>query len=94
MIEKLSNPKYLTKYNEILNQTKDSFETNMTYDEITSLIKEELDSIAKWDVDTYNLNGTGAMLPTYSMGSQNLYVMIPDENTITTAKQKIRDYLK
>ena len=94
MIEKLSNPKYLLKYNEILNKTKDSFETSMTYDEITSLIKEELDSLAKWDIETYNLNGSGAMLPTYSMGSQNLYVMIPDENTITTAKQKINEYLK
>ncbi|MEE3342812.1 MAG: LCP family protein [Bacilli bacterium] len=94
IIEKLSNPKYLLKYNEILNKTKDSFETSMSYEEITSLIKDELNSLAKWQIETYNLDGTGAMLPTYSMGSQNLYVMIPDENTITTAKQKIGEYLK
>ena len=48
----------------------------------------------KWNVESISLDGTGAMLPTYSMGSNlPLYVMIPDENTIKIAKQKINEYL-
>ena len=32
-------------------------------------------------------------MPTYSMGSLKLYVMIPDENTVNNAKNKINEYL-
>ena len=94
IIEKLSNPKYLLKYNDLLNATNDSFETDMSYEEITSLIKEEISSLAKWEIETYNLSGFDSSGPTYSMGSQVLYVMIPDQSTVNTAKIKIEEYLK
>ena len=94
MIEKMTKPKYLTKYNDILKQTENSFETSITYDKITNLVKEELTTLASWDIETYNLDGEGAMLPTYSMGSMNLWVMLPDETTVETAKAKINEYLK
>lgn len=94
MITKLSNPKYLVKYNDILKSIDGSFETSMSYDEITSLVKDELDTLASWEIETYNLDGSGASLPTYSMGSQNLYVMIPYESTIITAKEKIKEFIK
>ena len=93
IIEKMTNPKYLVRYNDILKQTESSFETSISYDMITELVKEELTTLSSWNIETYNLNGEGAMLPTYSMGSMNLWVMIPDETTIETAKTKINEYL-
>ena len=33
------------------------------------------------------------MESTYSMGNIKLYVMLPDESTIETAKTKINEYL-
>ena len=94
VINKLTNPKYLIRYNSILESTKDTIETNLSYDQITSFAKHELSNMKKWSVESISLDGTGAMLPTYSMGSNlNLYVMIPDENTINIAKQKINEYL-
>ena len=93
IIEKMTNPKYLVKYNDILTQTESSFETNISYEKITNIVKDELSTLAKWEIETYNLDGTGAMLPTYSMGSMNLWVMIPDQTTIDTAKIKIKEYL-
>ena len=94
IINKMSNPKVLIKYNEILKSIDGSFETDMSYDEITNLIKKELITLSKWKVESISLDGTGASMPTYSMGSQKLYVMIPDENTIVKAKEKINEYLK
>ena len=94
MIEKMTEPKYLIKYNEILKQTENSFETSITYDNITNMVKEELTTLASWNIETYNLDGEGAMLPTYSMGSMNLWVMIPDQTTVDTAKTKIKEYLE
>ena len=89
----MTNPQYLLRYNDILKRTSNSFETNMTYEEITSIVQEELDTLTKWNIESYNLDGEGDMQPTYSMGSMLLYVMQPDYNTIETAKQKINEYL-
>ncbi len=93
IIEKLSNPVYLTRYNDILKAIDGSFETSMTYDEITSLIKSQLTNISHWEVESISLDGVGSMMPTYSMGSRNLYVMIPNEDTVKDAEIKIKEYL-
>ena len=93
IINKLNNPIYLTKYNDILKAIDGSFETNMSYDEITSMVKYQLSDLKSWQVESISLDGTGSMLPTYSMGSRNLYVMIPNEQTVTAAKAKISEYL-
>ncbi len=93
LIEKLSNPHYLTRYSDILSAAEGSFETNLTYDEITSFARYQLAELKSWQVESISLDGTGAMLPTYSMGSRRLYVMLPDQNTITNAQNKIREYL-
>ena len=93
MINKLNNPKYLVKYDEILTAIDGSFVTDMSYKEITDLAKNELTSLKKWSVESISLDGTGSSMPTYSMGSLNLYVMIPDDNTIINAKEKIKEYI-
>ncbi len=92
-IDKISSPKYLLKYNKILKEIDDTFETNMDYNDIVSLVKEEATSLASWTIESYNLDGENASMPTYSMGSQRLYVMIPYESTIKEAKEKIKENL-
>lgn len=95
IIEKISsNPSILVKYKDILKALDSSFETNMSYEDITTLIKEELTSLTKWEVESISLDGTGSSESTYSMGSQKLYVMIPDETTVNNAKEKINEYLQ
>ena len=64
-----------------------------TYEEITDFARYQLNSLAEWQVESISLDGYGDMLPTYSMGAQRLYVMIPDESTVANAKQKIAEYL-
>ena len=95
IINKLTNPKYLIRYNKILNSIEGTMETDLSYDELTSFVKYELTNLDKWSVESISLDGTGAYAGTYSMGSDlELYVMIPDENTINIAKEKIQEYLK
>ncbi len=93
LVEKLNNPKYLTRYNQILKAMDGSFKTNMTYEEITNFIKYQLNNLKKWKVESISLDGTDSMQSTYSMGSRKLYVMIPNEKTVATAKEKINAYL-
>ncbi len=93
LIEKVSDPHYLVRWADILKAAENSFETSLTYDEITDFARYQLAELKHWQVESISLDGTGAMLPTYSMGSQKLYVMLPDQNTIDSAKAKIAEYL-
>jgi len=94
LIEKISNPHYLVRWSDIMKAAEGSFETNLTYDEITDFARYQLAELKSWKVESISLDGSGAMLPTYSMGSQKLYVMLPYQWTIDNAKSKIAEYLK
>ena len=94
VVEKMTNPKYMIRYNDILRNTEGTIETDISYDDITELAKYELSNLSSWKVESISLDGEGAMLPTYSMGEDlPLYVMIPNENTVNNAKAKIKEYL-
>ncbi len=93
LIAKISDPHYLVRYSKILESAQDSFESSLSFDEITSFARYQLSELRTWKVESISLDGTGAMMPTYSMGAQLLYVMQPNVNTITNAQKKINDYL-
>jgi LCP family protein required for cell wall assembly len=94
IIEKVSSSTVLlNKYSDILKSLNNSFETNMDADKITSLVKMQVNDMAKWNIDSYNVTGTGAMEYTYSYPHQKLYVMKPNMETVETAKQKIKEVL-
>ena len=93
LIHKISDPHYLVRYPKILEAAQDSFEASLTYDEITTFARYQLSELRGWKVESISLDGTGAMLPTYSMGAQPLYVMQPDMKTVDNAKKKIGEYL-
>lgn len=94
MINKLtSDPAILTKYNSILNAINGSFETNMTYNEITSLIKSQVSSMSGWTTESTSIGGTNGYDYTYSMGNQKLYVTYPSEESIENVQAKINEVL-
>ena len=71
-----------------------SFETNLSLRRNNRFRPLSARGAQKLDYESISLDGTGAMLPTYSMGSQKLYVMLPNQSTIDNAKTKIAEYLK
>lgn len=94
LIGKISQPSVIVNYQSILNSLGGIMQTNMTSDDMTTLIRNQLDSMAKWNISSISVDGNGASQPTYSMGAQNLYVMIPDEASLTSAKNKINSVLR
>lgn len=91
IIKKATQPQYLIHYTDILASLENSFVTSFSYDEITSFAKLQLNTMKGWQIENISVDGTGAMLPTYSMGSQPLSVMIPNQETIDAAKAKINE---
>ncbi len=89
MIKKATSPAIIIKYNNILNSISGTFETNMSLEEITSLIKMQINDMSPWKVETNSVVGEGARKSTYSYKSKPLYVMIPNVDSVKTAKEKI-----
>lgn len=93
MIEKACSKEILTRYTSLLKSLEGSFQTNMSTDEITALIKNQIKEMAKWNVTSVNLDGYDGSGYTYSYSWELLYVMIPDEDSVIDAQQKIKDVL-
>ena len=95
IINKLSDSKdYLLKLPSILDIAADSFETSLSRDDITAFINMQLEKSIKWEIESIGLDGDGLMEPTYSVGpDEPLYVMVPFEESMQNAKDKINEYL-
>lgn len=65
----------------------------MPEDQIASLVKMQLTDMAKWNITSYTVSGTGMYAETYSMPGQELYVIEPDQATVAEAKTLIREVL-
>ena len=95
IINKITSDKsIITKYNSILNSMDGSFQTDMDMNFITSCIKYQLDTMAKWDVETIQATGYASWNYTYSMGyNYYLWVMEPDWDSVAAARVKIQETL-
>lgn len=93
IINKAMSPKIITKYNKLLKSLEGSFVTNMDDSDITSLVKKQINNNDSWDISFINLNGTDGSEYTYSHSSSKLYVMIPDEESVKTAQEKLQKVL-
>ena len=90
VVNKAISPDILTKYSSLLGAMSGSFETSVPYDLITSLVRDQLNSGGDWNIVNYSVNGYGDSRITYSISTMNVYVMIPDQSTVNTAKELIR----
>lgn len=85
----LSSRTLITKYSKILDSMGSSFQMNIPSENIYDLINMQLDKMPSWNIESYSLNGFDKHAPTYSSGSEQLYVMEPDLKTVEEAKIKI-----
>ena len=94
IISKLtSSTTLLTQYSNILNSLSGNFQTNIEQDDISILVKEQLENMPSWNISTNTLIGTGSYNVTYSCGNQKLYVMLPNSQSVEDAKEKINEVM-
>jgi LCP family protein required for cell wall assembly len=84
-----SSREFLTNYGTILSSMSGSFQTSMPQETVYKLIGDQLSSSTGWKVDNYAISGSGTFANTFSMPGTSLYVMVPNDSDIETAKQKI-----
>lgn len=91
VIEKMSTSTILTKYSQILGSIEGDFTTNLSLANITGFIEWQLDGMPSWTVESMVLTGSDASRKTASMPDLYSSVMIPDEEVVQEAIQKIND---
>ncbi len=94
LINKAMSPKIITNYVDILKALKGKFVTNISDDEITKLIKMQLEDGSSWSINSISVNGSDAMDYVYSYKKTKLYVMKPDEETVLNAKNNMKKVLE
>lgn len=89
LLEKAMSPSILTGYMGILDSLQDYFETNMSMDQITSLVKMQLADGSSWSIKSQSVTGTFGSEYCYSEKSQRLSIMYPDEASVAKARKGI-----
>ena len=92
IVNKVTSPAIVTNYASIMDSMANTFSTTMSNDEITSLIKYQINNNPKWKMEQYMVDGTGDTLMCAELGDA-ASVMVPDQSTVKMAKDKINAVL-
>ena len=84
----------LYNFQDLLNALGGTFDTNVSTENIQELINFQINDMKGWNMSASNLTGTGGMTETYSYPQMKLSVVYPNQESIDTAKLKIKEILE
>ena len=93
ILQKAMSPAILTNANSLIASVSDSFETNMTKDEMSDLIRMQLEDSSAWNIVSVNAVGTGDKQACFSSGRQLLYVMQPNMVSVSEISTKMNQVI-
>lgn len=93
IIRKITSKDIIYKYTKILNSLRGTFQTNISDDDITKMVKKELENIGGWTITSISLEGTSEYNYTYSYNGQKLYVLVPDQDSINETVDLIKSVI-
>ena len=94
MLNKIKSPALLMGFSKIMDAASDCFVTDFSQDQISALVRMQLSDFANWDIQSYTVTGSsGTSTQCYSAKGQKLYVMKPDEASVSKAKEMIATVL-
>ena len=92
IVKEATKPSVITNYAAIMDTMANTFSTTMSNEEITDLIKYQLNNNPTWKMEQYMVDGTGDTLMCAELGDA-ASVMVPDQSTVKMAKDKINAVL-
>lgn len=92
IVNEATKPSVITKYASIMDAMANTFSTTMSNEEISALIKYQINNNPKWKMEQYMVDGTGDTLMCAELGDA-ASVMVPDQSTVKMAKDKINAVL-
>ena len=92
IVNEATKPSVITKYASIMDAMANTFSTTISNEEISDLIKYQINNNPKWKMEQYMVDGTGDTLMCAELGDA-ASVMVPDQSTVKMAKDKINAVL-
>jgi LCP family protein required for cell wall assembly len=92
IVNEATKPSVITKYASIMDAMANTFSTTMSNEEISDLIKHQINNNPKWKIEQYMVDGTGDTLMCAELGDA-ASVMVPNQSTVKMAKDKINAVL-
>lgn len=86
---KATSPEIIKNYASLMDAVSNAFVTNMSTDEITDLIKYQVQTMTEWTFESYQICGYGDMLMCAALGSE-ASVTVPYPEAAYIANQKIQ----
>ena len=80
----------MNNYQKILESISESFQTSVSKKNIQKFVKFQLANGYEWNIQSYNVSGSGQSNFTYSVPSKRAYVMVPNEETVAKAKEWLK----
>ena len=89
-----TSKKILNNYSKFTSVLDEFIQTNIPSSTIKSYVREQLDTMPKWNVISRAVESSGsALIETYSMPGMNLDVAFPDEKSVKTSSRIINEML-
>ena len=94
MLNKIKSPALLMGFSKIMDAAADCFVTSFSQDQISALVRMQLSDFADWDIESYTVTGSSSTsTKCHSAKGQKLYVMKPDDASVSKAKEMIASVL-
>lgn len=90
LIDELASSKLLSNYSSVMRSIDGTFETSLSQNQISDLIKMQLNNMSSWNVKNYSADGKGGMEYTYTSPKSKRSIIILDETTVEKAKVLIK----
>ena len=94
MLNKIKSPALLMGFSKIMDAASDCFVISFSQDQISALVRMQLSDFAEWDIESYTVTGTSSSsTKCYSAKGQKLYVMKPDDSSVSKAREMLASVL-
>lgn len=101
LVKKCCSPSIITHMSDVFNSLENSFETNMSAQDIKSLINMQIDNMPSWDVQTYHLEGDSSQRTlelaisgdVTKSNPHGLYITVPYQDSVDQAKGYIEQVM-
>jgi len=88
ILSKVTSPEMLPRFNEVLSAVTSNVLTSIPVADMEKILKMTLENNFGWNIESLQVDGTGAWDYCYSLGDAN-DIMIPDWDTVEAAKARI-----
>ncbi len=96
VVDKISSASssVLLNYSEVLDSLEGMFVTDLTSEDLTALVKMQIEDGTSWNIKSFAVTGQGGKETTYSAPNSYAYVMYQDEELVSHASDLIDKVLE